>query len=75
MLDEYMKANEIQATAKDICKKVGENLYGDVNPAYFNENASDSVFAEERIQILDILQDFADGNLENAKDKINKIMK
>jgi hypothetical protein len=43
--------------------------------AYFKEDASDSLFAEQRIQILDILQDFKNGNLENAKDKINKIMK
>lgn len=71
MLDEYMKANEIQATAKDICKKVGENLY---KIAYFKEDASDSLFAEQRIQILDILQDFADEKVSDATSKINKIL-
>ena len=74
MLNEYLTQNNIQATAKDICRVVAENLYGEVNPGYFNENPSDSVFATQRIQILDILQEFKNGNVDSAKDKINAIL-
>jgi hypothetical protein len=72
MLNEYLIENNIDITAKEIVAKIGHNFYG--NDYRFYEDPSEKLFDEYRIQILDILQDFADGNVADAKTKINQIL-
>ncbi len=70
MLDAYLEANGIEMTAQEIVNKIGKNFY---DGAYTLENASETLFEEYRIRILDILQDFANNDVESAKAKINEI--
>ena len=72
MLNEYLVANDIDVTAKEIVAKIGEDFYG--ADYRFYEDPSEKLFEEYRIQVLDILQDFADGNVDDAKTKINQIL-
>lgn len=71
MLDGYLKANEIQTTAEEIINPLLVNL---LNNALAIETATGSDLEEGRIKVLDLLQDFANGNVESAKAKINAII-
>ncbi len=73
MLDGYLQANGMTTTARQIVGKLNEKFF--YGYAYIYVDASEKAFEESRIALLDILQDFANGDKEAAQNKIDKIMK
>ena len=71
MLDAYLTANEIETSAAELIEKWLVNLR---DGAYTLETATGADLERSRIQVLDLLQDFADGDITAAQTKINEIM-
>ena len=71
MLQEYLTANDMPITAREIIADIGGNFYEN---AYFDVDISEKDFEEYRIKLLDILQDFANDDSTAASEKINKII-
>ncbi len=70
MLDTYLAETDCEYTAADIIAEMGKTLY---NGTTTLETASYTEFEENRIWMLDVLQDFADGNETAALEKINAL--
>lgn len=71
MLDGYLKENDIDCTAAEIIAEMGKTLYTGTTTL---ETASYAEFEENRIKILDILQDFVNGNKSAAESKIDAVL-
>lgn len=71
MLDEYLKLNQFEVTSSEIISKLMVNLYSD---GYTLETAKGSDLEAARVEVLNILQDFANNSISAAQEKINKIL-
>ena len=72
MLEGYMKANKIETTVSQLINKLTSKIF--YEEIFVRVDAKGSDLEASRIQILDLLQLFADGKVEEAKTKINAIM-
>ncbi len=73
MLNEYMEANNLEVSARELVGKIGENFY--YGGAYTKVDCSEIEFEGYRIKLLDVLDAFAKGDNEKAIANINEIMK
>lgn len=71
MLDGYLKTNEIETTAAEIITPLLVNL---CDHALTLETAEGADLEAGRIKVLDLLQDFANGDVAAAQAKINAII-
>lgn len=71
MLDAYLALSGIETTASELIAKW---LVGLRDGAYTLETATGADLERSRRQVLDLLQDLADGNVASAQAKINEIM-
>ena len=71
LLDGYLVANGINVKASDIIVPLLTNLR---DGGYTKETATGADLEISRVKVLDLLQDFANGNVDSAKAKINQIL-
>ncbi|MDR1093099.1 MAG: DUF4091 domain-containing protein [Clostridiales bacterium] len=76
MLNEYLSAAGGGETARDVVSGIGKNLYSgttvlDTEAIYSGEYKGHGVLEESRIKLLDILQEFAKGEQDKARQLIS----
>ena len=71
MLDAYLTANEIETSSSELIAKL---LIGLRDGAYTLETAQGADLERSRMKVLDLLQDFANDDVDSAKQKINNIL-
>ena len=71
LLEEYLKTYEIETKIEDIINPLLGNSIDNVSAL---ETATGADLENGRVQVLNLLQDFATGNVDAAKAKINAII-
>ena len=71
LLEEYLKTYEIETKIEDIINPLLVNLIDNVSAL---ETATGADLENGRVKVLNLLQDFATGNVDAAKAKINAII-